>query len=199
MKYSEMTTAQPNRWTWYSATRARVRRCRRPTRSCISPSSRARERTRSPARRSCPELHQPKATINGHEYNVNPNTLDDLQYACIFELPSSMARDCTQPAFTSTDPALRRGCDCRTSATDNVADRNRPLCQPPGGGPAGTEQYAAKAFPTTRHLDLLQRMKSRGVAGSICPKTTGGDPNASAYGYNAVFGAVVARLHESLE
>jgi hypothetical protein len=141
----------------------------------------------------------PLGTINGHEYNVNPNTLDSLQYACIFELPSTLARNCTDAAFNGTDPTMRRGCDCKETTTDHVADRNRPLCQPPGGGLAGTVQYADKAFPTSRHLDLLQRLKSRGVAGSVCPKTLGGDQTASAYGYNAVFNAALVRVRESLE
>jgi hypothetical protein len=146
-----------------------------------------------------PDSTNPAATINGHEYNVNPNTLDDLQYACIFELPSTMSRDCTSGAFTSSDPTTRRSCDCKTSATDNVVDRNRPLCQPPSGGPAGTQQYFAKAYPGSRHLELLKRLGPRGVVGSICPKDTTGDQNASGYGYNAVMDATVARLRESLE
>jgi hypothetical protein len=141
----------------------------------------------------------PKATINGHEFNVNPNTLDDLQYACIFELPATMSRNCTDAAFNSSDPTTRRGCDCKTSATDNVVDRNRPLCQPPGGGPAGTQQYFAKAYPGSRHLELLKRLGPRGVVGSICPKNTTEDQNASGYGYNAVMEATIARLRAMLE
>jgi hypothetical protein len=140
----------------------------------------------------------PLATINGHEFTVNPNTLDDLQYACIFQLPTDMVRDCTLPAFTSSDFTMRRSCDCKTSATDNVIDRDRPLCQMPTGGPAGTQQYFAKAYPGLRHLELLQRLGPRGVVGSICPKSTSGDANESAYGYNAVVNATVARLKTTL-
>jgi hypothetical protein len=146
-----------------------------------------------------PDSTNPQATINGHEYNVNPNTLDDLQYACIFELPATMSRDCTAAAFNSSDPATRRGCDCKTSATDNVASRNRPLCQPPSRGPAGTQQYFAKAYPGSRHLELLKRLGPRGVVGSICPKSTSGDQTTSGYGYNAVMDATVLRLRAMLE
>jgi hypothetical protein len=145
----------------------------------------------------------PTATINGHEYDVNPNTLDDLQYACIFELPSVMSRDCTAAAFNSTDPTTRRGCDCKTTATDNVAERNRPLCQPPGGGPAGTQQYFAKAYPGSRYLQVLksfgeQSTTQNAIVASICPKATSGDQNASAYGYNSVVNTIIYRLREKL-
>jgi hypothetical protein len=145
----------------------------------------------------------PTATINGHEYNVNTNTLDDLQYACIFELPSTMSRDCTAGAFTSSDPTTRRGCDCKTSATDNVVDRNRPLCQPPTGGPAGTQQYFAKAYPGSRYLQVLksfgeQSTTQNSIVASICPKATSGDLNVSAYGYNSAVNAIINRLKEKL-
>jgi hypothetical protein len=147
-----------------------------------------------------PDSTNPAATINGHEYNVNPNTMDDLQYACIFELPSTMSRDCTATAYNSSDSMTRLGCDCKTSATDSVDDRNRPICQPPSGGPAGTQQYFAKAYPGGRHLELLKRLGPRGVVGSICPKSTAAEnPNSSVYGYNAVMEATFARLRTMLE
>jgi hypothetical protein len=141
----------------------------------------------------------PKATINGHEYNVNPNTQDDLQYASIFQLPAAMVRDCTAAAFNSSDPTLRRACDCKTSTTDNVEQRNRPLCQPPGGGPSDTSQYFAKAYPGGRHLEVLKRMGPRGVVGSVCPKNTTGSSTAADFGYSAVMEATIGRLRAVLE
>src|SRR5690606_34668065 len=68
--------------------------------------------------------------INGHEIHldvVDPNypdgeaANDDLQYSCIFELPTPRA-DC---------PPEDRDCDCRDEPL-----RNRPTCQAPAGGPA---------------------------------------------------------------
>jgi hypothetical protein len=144
-----------------------------------------------------PTSTDPRATINGHEFNVNPAVLDDLQYACTFPLPKS--RSCTDPAFTTSDLTKRRGCACKTSATDNPADRNRPICQPLTGGAAGTTQFSDKAYPGGRHLQILKTVGPRGVVGSICPKALEGDVTASGYGYNAVFAATLARLRQSLE
>jgi hypothetical protein len=120
--------------------------------------------------------------INGHEYNPNP--LGDLQYACIFPLRAS--RDCT---------AGTRGCDC---GTDDIPF-NKPLCNPPGGGPAGTTQYFAKGYPGLRHLQVLKDFGDNSIVASICPKVVdpsrvpGGasDPN---YGYNPAVAAIIDRL-----
>jgi hypothetical protein len=200
MNYSDMSMALPNRWDVILGNPAAS--------PPVPPLDPFMEQSIQPREGTNPITAQPiepanstnpRATINGHDYNVNPNTLDSLQYACIFELPPSLVRSCTDPAYNSSDPTTRRGCDCKETTTDHVVDRNRPQCQPPSGGSAETTQYGAKAFPTSRHLDLLQRMQSRGVVGSICPKTLSGDQTASAYGYNAVFEAALARLHVSLE
>jgi hypothetical protein len=137
----------------------------------------------------------PQATINGHEFNVNPNTRDDLQYTCIFPLVTP--RDCTLPAYTSTDPTQRKGCDCRASVTDNVVDRNRPLCQPPAGGPATTNQYYAKAYAGGRHLEILKGLGPRGIVGSICPRNTA-TPGSQDYGYGPVVQALMTRLRQVL-
>jgi hypothetical protein len=111
-----------------------------------------------------------------------------------------MSRSCTDAAYYASDPTQRRGCDCKESPVDHVTDRNRPLCQPPGGGLAGTQQYFAKAYPGTRHLELLKRLGPRGVVGSVCPKSTAADyQTTSGYGYNAVLSAAVTRLHAMLE
>src|SRR5262249_17408705 len=62
---------------------------------------------------------------NGHEYSIPRN--DDLQYACIFKLPTS--RDCSNTALVS--------CDCADPANDN------PLCDPA----SKQIQLKAKGYP----------------------------------------------------
>jgi hypothetical protein len=201
LTFDQMVAAQPNRWDVILGDPTASPPIP-PTDPFMFESQQARSGTNPVTGQPivAPDSTNPRATINGHEYNVNPNTLDDLQYACIFELPSSMSRDCTAAAYTSSDPTTRRACDCKTSATDNVVDRSRPLCQPPTGGPAGTQQYFAEGYPGSRHLELLKRMGPRGVVGSICPKNTAGEQSASlGYGYNAVMDATVARLRTMLE
>jgi len=107
--------------------------------------------------------------INGHEH-VSPKH-DDLQYACIFPLVTP--RDCASGAASNA-------CDC--NAED--VDRNRPVCQPPGGGATGTTQYFAKAYPGLRHLELLQGLGERSIVTSVCPKMVSGEGVEPSYGYN---------------
>jgi hypothetical protein len=107
-------------------------------------------------------VSQPNS-INGHETNIADNS--DLQYACIFELPTP--RDCAAGALA---------CDCK--AAD--ASHNRPVCN-------GTIQTHAKAYPSVRQLRVLKEvgdLTGTTITTSICPKTlddTG--PNAG-YGPN---------------
>jgi len=138
-----------------------------------------------------PTSTNPKESpINGHERNMPE--LDDLQYACIFPLAT--------PKVCENGDAL---CDCSASsagALTQVTAINSPLCQPPGGGPAGSTQYFAKANPGTRELTVLRDFGENAIAGSICPKSTSSidasnDPN---YGYNPAFTAIVDRLKEAL-
>lgn len=119
--------------------------------------------------------------INGHEHaNV---AADELQYACIFQLPA--ARDCE----AADAPA---SCDC----TADAAAQRSPLCQPPGGGEPGTQQYYAKAHPGLRQLRVLREFGDNAVVASICPKALdSGNPD---YGYNPAIKALVSRLKEAL-
>jgi hypothetical protein len=209
MTYSQMITAQPNRWDVILGDPT-ASPPRAPSDPFMFESIEPRTTLGNPTNPITGQAivdsrsTNPQATINGHEYDVNPNTLDDLQYACIFQLPSTMVRNCTDPAYNASDPTQRRGCDCKDTTTDHVTDRNRPLCQPPGGGPAGTEQYFAKAYPGSRYLQVLKAFGEQSTGGnsivaSACPKTT--DPAAnttSAYGYNAAMNAIVSRLKERL-
>jgi hypothetical protein len=122
----------------------------------------------------------PTAAPNGHEFNIPAR--NDLQYACIFPLRAPI--DCS----TATG-----ACDCRSADIS----ANKPLCNPPGGGPAGTTQYFAKAYPGLRELDVAKRMGERAFVASVCAK--GIDPAAGDFGYRPAFGAMLARLRSMLE
>lgn len=130
-----------------------------------------------------PTTANPRAdVISGHEQVTQAR--DDLQYACIFELPNP--RDCSGKGAS---------CDCNLSEGDQ-----RPLCRPPGGGPVGTTQYFAKAYPGTRHLQVLKGLGSQGVVASICPKVTqSSDPEADPnYGYNPAVESLFASIAKPL-
>jgi hypothetical protein len=117
--------------------------------------------------------------INGHETNIAGR--DDLQYACIFPLPTP--RDCTDPNDA--------GCDCKMSNQNY----NRPLCDP-----GTTRQSRAKAYPGSRELAVLRDFGEKShnsIVASICPKSLA-DKNSPAYGYNPAVSAIVDRLKEAL-
>jgi len=125
--------------------------------------------------------------INGHEQNIASN--DDLQYACTFKLT-------TPRVCTAGDAA----CDCAaTTAGDAsaVTTANSPVCQPPTGGPAGTTQYYAKAYPGLRELSVAHALGDRGVATSICPKTL--DATDPQFGYAPAFDALLRRVSAALK
>jgi hypothetical protein len=119
--------------------------------------------------------------INGHE-QANPDN-GDLQYACTFPLPQSEVCD-----------PKDQGCDCAEAATDG---RNRPLCQPPGGGPPGTTQYFGKAYPGLRPLEVLKGVGDSAIVASICPKILVDDQPG--YGYEPAVDAIVERLKVALQ
>jgi hypothetical protein len=128
--------------------------------------------------------------INGHEQNIPQ--LDDLQYACTFQLATP--RVC---------PAGDTSCNCSPALggdTSAITAANSPVCQPPGGGPAGTTQYFAKAYPGARELTVLRDFGNNAIVTSICPKvTTSASPSSDAnYGYNPAVAAIVDRLKEQL-
>jgi len=125
--------------------------------------------------------------INGHEYATDfvergwKN--DDLQYACTFRL--------TAPKNAATC-AESVSCDCAEEPS-----RNRPLCQPPGGGAAEPAQYWAKAYPGTRILQVLRDFGKNSIVGSICPKVVDDDKKED-YGYNPAVQSIVDRLADKL-
>ncbi len=119
----------------------------------------------------------PLATINGHESNYPER--DDLQFSCIFPLAEPL--DCS---VISND-----ACDC--FAEDII--KNRPMCQPPEGGPASTTQYFAKAYPGLRQLDVARQLASKSAVASICARNSV-DVAQDDYGYFPALRALQARL-----
>ncbi len=119
-------------------------------------------------------LNPQENPLNGHEYLNLDNS--DLQYACTF--PLELPFECTD----------EMSCDCHL---EEDVPRNRPLCQPPSGGPASTTQYYAKAYPGRRLLEVLNAAGDQGVVASICPKVALGDSANPSYGYNPALAAVI--------
>jgi hypothetical protein len=117
--------------------------------------------------------------INGHEWDVIAG--DDLQYACIFKLPTP--RDCT---------GTNANCDCKKG---EEPEKN-PLCQDQTNA-FGNTQYSAKAYPGIRHLQLLKGLGKQGIVASACPAQLD-DQNAPTYGYRPAIGAIIDRLKKAL-
>lgn len=120
-----------------------------------------------------PDATDPKAnSINGHEHLGD----GDLQYTCTFPLETPRECDGTE------------GCDCADP------HMNRPLCHPPGGGPAQATQYYAKAYPGLRHLEIAKALGHAASVASICPKVVDPPTSAPAYGYNPAAAHMYDRL-----
>ncbi len=125
--------------------------------------------------------------INGHEWNPPHNENHfDLQYACTFQLPETMQRDCEGDTGS---------CDCEpdssADALTSVLANKSPLCQDPATGEYRTRQMSAKAYPGLRQLEVLKRTGTQAIVASICPKTLTDGPS---YGYNPAVNALVDRL-----
>jgi hypothetical protein len=123
--------------------------------------------------------------INGHEWDpsqdATPNA--DLQYACVFTLPTS--RVCTPD---------NAACDCNGAPET----RFNPLCQN-ASGQYSTTQVRAKAYPGTRHLEVLQGMGDQGIVASICPANLNqANKSAADYGYNHAVDALIDRRRTKL-
>jgi len=121
--------------------------------------------------------------INGHEQITMAS---DLQYACTF--PLLAPKICDQQAMLDG-----HGCDC---FADDLPF-NRPLCNPPGGGPATTTQHYGKAYPALRELSVVQQLGRRSVLGSICAANTQ-DTRREDYGYGPLVNALGNRLATTL-
>lgn len=99
--------------------------------------------------------------INGNEYT----TEDDLQYACIFDLPQNLQRNCKDGS-----------CECGDPANDN------PLCANNPDGSGRTLLVRARALPALRQLSLLQGLGEQAAVGSACAAQTL-NPAGPDYGY----------------
>ena len=122
--------------------------------------------------------------VNGHEWNDTNG--DDLQYACIF--PLKQTRDCAQELMKSPAP----GCDC---APGSEADQN-PLCEA-ASGDYSTIQWAAKAYPGLRELQVLKDFGANAVVASVCPRNVTDDTQQD-YGYGPAVDALGDRLAVAL-
>jgi len=135
----------------------------------------------------------PFAAANGHEYDTGV-TGDDLQYACVFDLPAPV--DCLLAPRESA-------CECGAAPSGSttledvqarVLAENRPVCNPPSGGPAQTTQYMAGARPAPRHLGFLKGLQSQARIGSVCPRYANEDVTHStadrSFGYNPALSQV---------
>jgi hypothetical protein len=118
--------------------------------------------------------------IAGHEKTSADRA--DLQYACIFPLPTP--RDCS----ASPPPTA---CDCQDLANDN------PLCESPDGE-NGQIQYFAKAYPSLRQLNLIERLGNQGILASICPAELD-DETDRAWGYRPAAQSIIEALTGCLD
>lgn len=107
-------------------------------------------------------------SINGHERDTHG---EDLQYACIFNLP--------EPSSCAGDPR----CECAESNASN------PLCDPN----VPNSLVRAKAYPSPRQLGVLRDLKGQGIVASVCPQQVV-DRAMENYGYRAAIGALVDQL-----
>jgi hypothetical protein len=115
--------------------------------------------------------------INGHEYTPTQSR-DDLQFACIFELP--VPRDCQDSSIPS--------CDCRDPFNDS------PLCEADPSDPGSrTLQVRAKAYPSVRELAVTRALGVQGITASVCPAQLN-DDTAADFGYRPAVGAIVERV-----
>jgi hypothetical protein len=113
--------------------------------------------------------------INGHERQFDDK--DDLQFACIFNLPEPV--DCS---MLPTCPCL---------GAPNIFD---PSCQDEETGTYSTSiQYRGGAYPGIRQLMLLKELGEQGIVGSICPAQIKAD-TLSDFGYRPVITALAERL-----
>jgi hypothetical protein len=138
-----------------------------------------------PAQKLVPATSQdPQANaINGHE-QVNQGNVD-LQFACTFALPTPIVCD-------AAAKNANKACDCYE--TDAIY--NRPLCQPPGGGPPTTNQYYGKAYPGLRELMVLKGVGGHGIVASTCAKSA--DLQSDSYGYRPAMDALAGRVAKQI-
>jgi len=92
-------------------------------------------------------------------------------------------------------------CTCspeKLGSAARVIAENSPVCQPPGGGIAGTTQYYGKGYPGLRQLRMARALGERAAYGSICPKQTN-DTTLDSYGYIPALNALIDRIAVTLK
>lgn len=124
--------------------------------------------------------------VNSHEWGNTRQ--DDLQYACIFQLPEP--RDC---AAVATQPDPRPACDCETLPPGD----DNPLCQNPETNQFERNQFFAKAYPGLRELEVLKGHGENSIVASICARNVT-DETAQDYGYRPAMSAIVDRIGGAL-
>jgi len=115
--------------------------------------------------------------IHGHERTISDR--DDLQHACIFELPKP-------PTCSDYD------CACYRIGPDET----NPVCQTPTR--YEPIQHFGRAFPGLRELSLIKGLGPQGNVASICPRNLS-DNTAQDYGYLPPIEAFAAELSKHVE
>lgn len=139
--------------------------------------------------------------VHGHEWNT---AYQDLQYACIFKLPTSRPCSCNSSVSGYSTCCYLHPNDCCETQYRYDGRRNpiageylKPLCQ-------GNTQVAAKAYPSQREIAVLRayaqtaEIKGNSVVASICAKDAAIDTTDPGFGYNPATDAIVTRLAERL-
>lgn len=126
--------------------------------------------------------------IHGHDYTAHLTAetgqpLGLLQHACIFPLADPV--DCADG-----------DCDCGPQAAISAA--HNPLCQAPDGSYSTTHQYFAKAYPSSRQLEVLRGIGDQAIVASICPAEPI-DEASPHYGYMPAIEALIDRLKQRLQ
>ncbi len=141
---------------------------------------------------------------NGADYNT---ARGDLEYACIYTLPTAHECGCldpnTQPSclYLTPNDCCKQNYESDLIGTpDSGADYDKPLCN-------GTTQVAAKGYPGLREIAVLRdyalssaaESKGNSIVASICPRDlTVGQEKSPGYGYNPAVAALISRLKEKL-
>jgi hypothetical protein len=150
-------------------------------------------------------------SINWHDWEGDGK---EPQYACVFDLSQPLsasmqsgARDCDAKCASDDYECLERmdGCPCTNSEgnPDKPAIYPKsPLCQASDGS-YGKMQYAAKAFPGIRELEVLKghntTVADNSIVASICPKDLDWNHRQDrGYGYNPAVQSLVDRLKTKL-
>jgi hypothetical protein len=148
--------------------------------------------------------------IIGHESNTAKK---DLEYACIYRLPTPKPCDCEPDDLAGRCPYEKPNDCCELKYSINWAYEpgtgdyfKKPLCQDPANGSYDARtQYFAKGYPGLRELSVLHEYAEQGhvqgnsIVASICPKDLTSEPESSGYGYNPAVAALIERLKVTLK